>query len=119
MRSSSRIIVTLLLLVIEAGVALYVAFIMWLSAVWMVDDSVAFRMAPTDWYLAALQRGVVSVVCAVVLTLILYFGNRWWLARTIPSRPQFAVQIALVFGGAVALAGIVGSVQFAVQKPFF
>lgn len=108
---------SILILTVEVAVAVYLAFMAWLLSTWMVDDSAAFRMTETDWWLVGARRLGVACIVAIVYAGILFLVNRRWVA------PQFqssrAVALApVMLGSTVAAAAAVGVMFFVATKPY-
>ena len=110
--------IAVVLVTLEGAAAIYVALVGWLFSGWMVDDSLAFRMDPSDWYVAAFQRAVIACGCGIAFGAVVYPVNRRWVAPAIPSRPRIAFGLSALFATLIAMAGIAGSVEFAIRKPF-
>jgi len=100
--------------VAELLLAGYLCLIAWLLCVWMVNDSMAFRMTPGDWYAKAAVRFLEVCVLSVVFGAVAHFFNRW----AFPARPATARLLTWVLAGAICLCGLAGSVNFAVTKPY-
>lgn len=103
-------------IIAEVVLATYIAFTVWLFSVWMVDDSVAFRMTGADWYFEAAKRIVISAVVAILFAVVTQALNRRWIAGFTESLALRRLAPAL--GVCISLAGIAGSVEFAIRKPF-
>ena len=108
----------LVALVLEAASGLYLAFVAWLGAVWMVDDAVAARMQAADWYLEAVKRGALATVIAVAFAGLVMAANRRWLVPRAPEWADGLRRLALILGSGIALAGAAGAFEFAWTKPF-
>jgi hypothetical protein len=105
-------------IVLEAAAAVYLGFVAWLVAVWMVDDAVAARMQGVDWYFEAFKRGGLAIVIAVAFGGLAMLANRRWLA---PRAPQWATglrRLAIILASGIAVAGAAGALEFAWKKPF-
>ena len=107
-----------LILIVETGLASYVALVVWLLSVWMVDDSQAARMVPSDWYIEAVRRFGAGIAVALVFGALAYLVNRRWVAALLPNSPSLALRAALLLACCIGLFGGVGAIQFAVTKPF-
>ena len=113
-----RIAIPALILIVETVLAAHVAVVVWLLAVWMVDDSQAARMVPSDWYIEAVRRFAVGTAVGFVFGAVAYLVNRRWVAPLAPNSPSLALRAALLLACCIGLAGGVGAIQFAVTKPF-
>ena len=107
---------TIVAIVAETALGAYAAFVVWLLSVWMVDDSAAVGMTGADWYIEAGRRVLVSVVVAGVFTIAVQAVNRRWLAGFGESR--VLRRLAPALGVGIALAGIAGSIDFVIRRPF-
>jgi hypothetical protein len=101
-------------LLLEGVGAAYLCLIGYLMGVWMVGDSVAFRMTSSDWYLEGVKRFAEVCVLAAVSALVVHLFNRWALCSRMPAARLVSV---LVFS-AICVSGLVGAVEFAVKKPY-
>jgi small-conductance mechanosensitive channel len=101
-------------LIAEVFGAGYVGLVAWLIGAWMVSDSVAFRMVPSDWYVEAVVRFFQASIIAAVFGIVAHFFNGWALA----SRPGIAKLLTWVVFGGIWIAGLAGAVDFAVRKPY-
>lgn len=101
----------------ETAIAAYLAMSTWLLSVWMVDDSVAFRMSENDWYGVAAQRALIDLVIAAVFAAVAHAVNQ---KRLIGRRPGsvWLHRLAPALGAVIALAGLAGAMEFAIRKPF-
>jgi hypothetical protein len=102
----------------EVAAASYLGVLIWLFAVWMLDDSTAYPMAPGNWYLEAARRFTMTSLGSVLFGALCYFANRRWATALVPSQPKVAWWIGVALGAGLALVGLVGAVQFVVEKPF-
>jgi hypothetical protein len=100
--------------VAEILIAGYLCLIAWILCVWMVGDSVAFRMTPADWYVKAAVRFLEACGLSVGFGAVAHFFNRW----AFPARPSTARLLTWVLVGAIGLCGLAGAVNFAVTKPY-
>ena len=110
--------VVIVAVVLEAAGAAYLAFVAWLTAVWMVDDAVAARMQPADWYLEAVKRGVLAILVAVTFGGLVVAANRRWLAPRAPQRATGLRRLAVILATGIAVAGAAGALEFAWTRPF-
>ncbi len=117
--TTRRIVVAVLLLTAQAFVAAYAALIAYLFAVWMVTEQEATRLTPGDWYQGAVARAGTVFLAAVVFGTLLYPLNRWGVAPAVPSHPRAALLLSAAVAVVIAAAGLVGSIQFAIWKPWF
>lgn len=97
--------------------AVSLALFAWLSAVWMTGKSAAI-WTTREWASVAYQRALYWIVIAVVVGLVAAVINRLVLARFFPGRRFLPWFIGGADGLFIALGGIIGSVQFFIQKPF-
>lgn len=110
--------ITGLILGTELPLAAYLALGAWLVAVWMVDDSEAFRMEPADWYFEALRRIGFSILVGVAFGGFTYFVNRRWVTPVLQNFPRLGTRFALFLTISIVLSGTAGAIQFAVTKPY-
>jgi hypothetical protein len=115
--SRRELIIATVLLIAETGIAAYITFVVWLLFAWMVDDSVAFRMAPTDWYIEAGKRLLVGILLGGIFGTVASLVNRRWLVPAFP-KSLFATHLAFALGFCIGLGALFGSIEFAVTKPF-
>ena len=102
----------------ETTVLGYLVLMTWLLAAWFLDDAEAARMHDVDWYRTAALRFLLSCVVAAVSSALVYLVNRFVarkMGRTDSALPRAS---AFAFASAVIIAGLVGSVYFAVKKPY-
>jgi len=99
---------------VEILATAYLILIAYLIGVWMMNDSVAFRMTPADWYLEALTRFGQSSIVAALLGIPSHYFNRW----AFRSRPTIGMVLTWVAFGSVSISGLLGAVEFAVTKPY-
>jgi hypothetical protein len=103
----------------EVAAAGYLGILVWLCAVWMLDDTTASRMSPGDWYIEAVRRLAMTSVGSVLFGALCYVANRRRATALIPSQPKVAQRIGATLGGAsLALIGLVGAVQFVTERSF-
>jgi hypothetical protein len=102
----------------EIAVLGYLTLMTWLLSAWFMDDAEAAAMHDIDWYRTAALRFVLSCVVAAVSSVIVYFANRF-VARRLGRNDSALPRVsAFVFASAVITAGLVGSVYFAIEKPY-
>jgi len=89
----------------------------WLSAGWMTGKSAAI-WTTREWAVAACQRALYWIVIAAVVGLVAAIINRLVLARLFPERRLLPWFIGGADGLFIALGGIIGSIQFFIQRPF-
>ena len=103
---------------IECGALGYVVLVTWLLTVLFVDDSVAARMTNADWYLAAATRAFVATVVAAIAGFIIYVLNRFVARQAGHAESKVPRVSGLAFAFIVFVAGLAGSLEFAIKKPF-
>jgi hypothetical protein len=119
MELRARHLITAGVVAINAGVSAYAALVIWLFAVWFLDDGVAARMTDRDWWIAAAVRGAGALVAAILVATGLYLVN--WVASSqlaVLPRP-WPRRLALAAGSLVGLAGLAGAIHFLVTRPSF
>jgi len=92
----------------------YLSLIAYLMGVWMVGDSVAFRMTSSDWYVEGAKRFAEVCVLAAVSAAVAHLFNRW----AFRSRMAAARLLSVLVFSAICVSGLVGAVEFAVKKPY-
>jgi hypothetical protein len=102
----------------EVAALVYLATITWLLAGWFLDDAVAARMSENNWYRLAVLRVLASCLAALIAGSLIYAVNRFVAVRIGYESSRLPLRSATAFGLVVALAGIAGAVQFAIEKPF-
>jgi hypothetical protein len=115
--SRKELIIATVLFLAETGIAVYITVVVWLLSAWMVDDSVAFRMTPTDWYIEAGKRLLVGVLLGGMFGTLAGLVNRRWVVRAFP-KSVVVPHLAAVLGFCIGLGALFGSIEFAVTKPF-
>ena len=103
-------------LAVEAGAAVYLAFVGWLLAVWFLDDSQAAGMVIEDWYFEAASRAAVAILKGGIFAGVAYLVNLRTVARGFSVR--VATAAALLLGAVIATAGVAGAAWFAITKPW-
>ncbi|MGV3520279.1 hypothetical protein [Luteitalea sp.] len=109
---------SVILLVTELLVVGYVSWVVYLLSTWMVDDAVAARMAPMDWYSTAAKRLGLSLVVGAAVAGAVHDVNRRWVVAPFGGSRRHAVRAALVLGACVVLAGVLGATRFVIVRPF-
>jgi len=99
--------------------AVYLAVIVWLLSVWLIDDSLAFRLTPGGWYWLGLQRLGFALAVAVGAAIASYVLNLALVRWFVPDYRRLARYVSIALGGVVALAGVIGCIEFVVRKPYF
>ena len=61
----------------------------------MVDDSQAFRMAPSDWYVEAMWRFGAALLVGIAFGGLAYVVNRRWVTPLLPEWPLLGTRTAL------------------------
>ena len=107
-----------LILGAEVALAAYLALGVWLLAVWMVDDSRAFRMVPSDWHIEGLRRLGAAVLVGALFGGFTYFVNRRWVTPLLSNSPRLGSRFALFLACCIVLSGTAGAIQFVVTKPY-
>ena len=110
--------IAVLILASEVSLGAYLAFVVWVFSVWMVDDSQAFRMAPSDWYFEGARRLGAALAVGTIFGGLTYFANRQWVAPLLSESSRLATGIAVGLGSCVVLSGAAGAIRFVITKPF-
>jgi hypothetical protein len=110
--------ISVLILIAETALATYLALMVWLLSGWMVDDSQAFRMASSDWYMEAARRFGAALLVGLLFGASAYVANRRWVTPRLPGWPLLGTRAAVALASGIVLSGAVGAVQFVVTKPF-
>jgi|SRR5687768_12679287 len=109
----------LLILAIAEVVALvYATLVTWLLSSWFLDDAVVATMSTSDWYQIGAVRLLYTAVAACLFGFLIFAVNRFVAKREGIERHRVPLITALVAGGMVLLAGVAGSVQFMITKPY-
>jgi hypothetical protein len=110
-------IVKSVLALIVAG-SLFAAFLFWLSATWFLDDAVAFRLSDSGWAFHAMARAGASCFGGTLIALQAYVLIR--LTKRIVGVPLSGHEgrQSIAAGAIPVIAGLVGSVQFALTRPY-
>jgi hypothetical protein len=105
-------------LAVEVVATLYLGFVGYFLAVWMIDDSEAVGWTTNDWYRAGLVRIAIGVGIAALFGLAVYLANAY-LTRPLNRRwPRVRLIWAVVLTAAIAIAVTVGAVEFMITKPY-
>lgn len=112
-----RKVLVIVLLTLQAMVAVYVASVVYLLSVWMMGDSAAFQMVGRDWVRVGFGRLVYGTGVAGVLGVLVWGVNRLLLPRLGGAR-EWSSRIAALAFGVVVLGAVVGALQFMIQRPF-
>lgn len=112
-----RLTLGIVLLVNLAAVA-YTAFVVWLAATWMLDDHIVAAMPGWGWIFVAVQRVGLGVVWALLAGAVLFGINALLLRLARISSWRIPLVISGVTIAIISGAAIVGSVQFAIARPF-
>ncbi len=110
-----RLVLAVLLLAAEAALAMYLFLLAWLLRAWIVDDTAAFRVTPSDCYVEAARRFGVAVLIAVAFGGPAYAVNGRWLWGSVP---RFGRRAAVALAACIALAGAWGAVRFVIDTPY-
>ena len=105
------------MLLVEIATASYVAMMVWLVSVWMVDDSVAARMGPMDWYVEAGRRLLIGGLAGAVVGGLTHVVNGRLVVRAFPTS-TLSRRIPEILAIGIALTGVSGAIHFAITKPF-
>jgi hypothetical protein len=105
-------------LIAEIVLAMYLALVEFLLSSWMVDDSQAFRMAPSDWYVEAMWRFGAVLLVGAAFGGLAYVVNRRWVTPLLPEWPLLGTRTAVWLASGIVLSGAAGAVEFAITKPF-
>ena len=107
-----------LILAAEVSLAAYLTLVVWLLSRWMVDDSLAFRMAPADWYIEGARRFGGGLAVGALFYALAYFANRRWVTPVLGHSARLGTRTAAVLAACIVLAGAAGAIQFVITKPF-
>jgi len=113
-----RNFVFLLLLAVLTGCAIYAAMIAWLFAGWFIDDSVAATLSRWGWLRIALLRVLGALAIGTLVALASWFVLRLGRAVLRLDASTRDPYNAAILGALPAAAGIVGAVQFALERPY-
>jgi hypothetical protein len=115
----ARSIATGAIVLLNASAALFAGAVLWLVSVLHVDDGVAARMSPADWWLGGAERVGLALVVAASLGLA-SAGLSWIASRALGDLPRLASRPLARITAAVALVGgVIGAIQFVVTRPVF
>ena len=103
---------------VEGTFLLFLAFVVWLSTSWFVDDAEAMRMTDADWVMEGVQRVAGATLYAAILGLIVYVVNRLVAYATGYRTSRLPLYSALAFTAVLVLAAIVGAVGFVLKKSY-
>jgi hypothetical protein len=107
-----------LVLVAEAFLGAYLAFMAFVLSGWMIDDGVAFRLAESGWVGIATQRVAFWVVAGLASWASIVGANRLLMpffrlqARRASFWLGFCVAIAII------ATSVAGAISFLREKPF-
>jgi|ERR671912_186803 hypothetical protein len=107
-----------LIVAAEFASAAYLALLAWLLSAWMVDDSRAFRMAASDWYVEGAWRFGTVVVVGALFGVLTHVINRRWLYPRLGSASRLGPLWAVLLAAFVVLSGAAGTALFVATKPF-
>jgi hypothetical protein len=111
-------VIAIFLLASELGSACYLTFMSWLLSSWFIDDSIAFRMTNIDWYKDGAHRFAIAVGVAIAFGFATYIINGLILKNLFEHRSRFRFWISVGFAVAIGIAGLAGSIEFIITKPF-
>jgi hypothetical protein len=115
----ARVGVLGVLLLGELVATLYVAAVALLMSTWFLNDSLAVSLSSAGWWRIGLVRFGGSAVVGVLGGLLIYAINRGALSLLRLPFPHLAQRSAVVSGGIVVVAALVGSIYFIVARPHF
>jgi hypothetical protein len=99
------------------GIA-YLTLVVWLVTSWMADDGWAARASDADWWTLGGQRAGIGLFVAALaggaLLGINHLLARWRLGFPL-LRPS---QVAWLGAAPIALASVVGAMNFIVERPY-
>jgi len=116
-RKTSAMVCAALVVLGNLGVSCPLAFFFWLAGVWMIVDSLSFRLTRGGWAAIAIYRAAKGLLAAFIIGFPFAVGNRLVFARLSPERERLPWLVAAVPGWIIALGSVVGSIQFLIQKP--
>lgn len=106
------------LVLANLAVAGPLAFFFWLNGAWMIDDSLAFSLAPTGWVAIAVQRAIPGLAAALVVGFLSAIANRTAFQHLNSSKAPPRWLVAAAPGWIIALGTIAGSIQFVIDRPY-
>jgi len=106
------------LLIGNAAAASFVAFVVWLASGWMINDDVAVGLSAWGWATIALQRFVIGGVISALAASILFGLNAIIVHMLRMKQAWLPTYVAIGTAILVGVAATIGSLQFAITKPF-
>jgi hypothetical protein len=88
------------------------AFLAWLTSAWFIDDSLAFRLNSSGWWLIATKRVFIWALLSVLVAGVVLLVNRFLFS------PRASLAAGVAAGAVPLLSSVAGGVQFVVQHPF-
>ncbi|MBV9791091.1 MAG: hypothetical protein JOZ51_23045 [Chloroflexi bacterium] len=107
-----------IVLMVNLAAVTYSGLVVWLSASWMLNDHIAATMPSWGWIVVALQRAASGVVLALLVGVVLFGVNALLLRLARISSWRIPLMSAGMATAIVSGVAIVGSVLFALTKPF-
>jgi hypothetical protein len=107
-----------MILTAELLLAAYLMLVVWLLSVWMVDDSQAFRMVPSDWYVTGARRLCGGLLVGMAFGGLTFAVNRKWVLPFLSESPWLGTRTTLLVALGIVLSATAGTIQFVITKPF-
>jgi hypothetical protein len=118
MKNACAAILVIITLIINLTITCFLSFVIWVYCDWMIDDSMAAHMSPIDWACIACERLFWGFVLAVFVGVLLSIINRLIYSLLFPRHKRLNWFLAGTAGFVIAIAAIIGSIQFYIEKPF-
>jgi hypothetical protein len=113
-----KVICLIVLLIANVVAAIFLSFMAWLYCDWMIDDSMVTTMTTIDWAFIACERLFWAMALAAVVGIVLGVINRVVYSLFFPERKRPHWLLSGIAGICIAIAGIIGSVEFFIEKPY-
>ncbi|WP_152049230.1 hypothetical protein [Tautonia marina] len=98
----------------ESLACIYVGFLAYMLSGWMLDDDLAFRLAPSGWTWIAARRFASWALVGLAFGGGIILANRLLLPRAKRASLWLGVSAAVL----ILAASLAGAVRFIVEKPF-
>jgi hypothetical protein len=99
------------------GIA-YLTLVAWLVTSWMVDDGWASRASDADWWALGAQRAGIGLFVAALAGGVLLGINHLLLRWNLGYSWLRPAHVAWLGGAAIALASVIGAINFIVERPY-
>ncbi|MFC1684309.1 hypothetical protein ACFL0R_02405 [Pseudomonadota bacterium] len=103
---------------VEIGAAVYGAFVFWLMSVWMTHDFIAVEYSELDWWLHGAKRFLAYGGVGAIIGWFIHAANSKAIKAFAPTPPVYGKYVGACVGALLVIASLIGSVQFAIQKPY-